>query len=283
MRILLTGANGFTGRHFQDKAVSLGHEVVAFQADLTRADDVMAEVLDINPSHVLHLAGISAVTHADENAFYQVNVLGTQNLLQALSNLNPRPAKVVLASSANVYGNASVSPITEDYCPKPVNHYAISKLAMELMSTSFAEQLPIVIGRPFNYTGVWHDNRFVVPKIIEHVQRRAPEIELGDIDVLREYNDVRDVCQCYLGLLTAGQSGQTYNIASGRTVSLRQVLAMLESMSGLRMAVHVNPSFIRPNEIRQLAGNGAHLQQCIGPIDWRPLDETLRWMLDATH
>jgi nucleoside-diphosphate-sugar epimerase len=164
-----------------------------------------------------------------------------------------------------------------------VNHYAISKLAMELMSTSFAEQLPIVIGRPFNYTGVWHDNRFVVPKIIEHVQRRAPEIELGDIDVLREYNDVRDVCQCYLGLLTAGQSGQTYNIASGRTVSLRQVLAMLESMAGLRMAVHVNPSFIRPNEIRQLAGNGAHLQQCIGPIEWRPLDETLRWMLDATH
>lgn len=281
MRILLTGANGFTGRHFQNKAVSLGHEVFPFQADLTRANDVFAEVHDINPSHVLHLAGISAVTHADENAFYQVNVLGTQSLLHALSKLNRRPTKVVLASSANVYGNASLNPITEDYCPKPVNHYAISKLAMEHMSTAFAEQLPIVIGRPFNYTGVWHDNRFVVPKIIEHVQRRAPEIELGSLDVLREYNDVRMVCQAYLDLLALGEPGETYNIASGRAVALRTIIATLETITNHTMQVKVNPAFIRTNEIAILSGSPKKIEALIGPLNHPSLEDTLRWMVHS--
>lgn len=281
MRILLTGAGGFTGRHFQAKAQSLGHEVFALQADLREADSIHAEVQNINPSHVLHLAGISAVTHADEDAFHQVNVLGTQNLLQALSRLDKAPIKVVLASSANVYGDASVSHITEDYSPRPVNQYAKSKLAMEVMSTSFAEQLPIVIGRPFNYTGVWHDNRFVVPKIIECVQRRAPEIELGNLDVLREYNDVRMVCQAYLDLLDLGQPGETYNIASGRAVSLRTILSTLEGITKHTMAIKVNPVFIRSNEIAILSGSPKKIEALLGPLKQPSLEETLSWMLNS--
>jgi len=283
MRLLVTGADGFTGLHLTQAATQAGHQVIPFVGDLQNASEVRSQVHQIAPTHVIHLAAISHVMHADEQAFYGVNVIGTVSLLSALAALPHPPEKVILASSANVYGNCLHSPIDESEPPAPVSHYAMSKLAMELMARNYSAQLPIVIARPFNYTGVGHHSSFVIPKIISHLEARASSIELGDIDVLREYNDVRDVCQCYLGLLTAGQSGQTYNIASGRTVSLRQVLAMLESMAGLRMAVHVNPSFIRPNEIRQLAGNGAHLQHCIGPIDWRPLDETLRWMLDATH
>lgn len=282
MRILLTGASGFTGRHFQIKATSLGHEVFPFQADLKRADDVIAEVRDINPSYVLHLAGISAVTHADEDAFYRVNVLGTQNLLHGLSELVKSPIKIILASSANVYGNASVNPITEGYCPKPVNHYAISKLAMELMSTSFSQQLPIVIGRPFNYTGVWHDNRFVVPKIVEHFQQRASLIELGNLDVLREYNDVRMVCQAYLDLLQLGQPGETYNIASGRAVSLRTIISALEGITKHAINVEVNPAFVRANDIAILSGSPAKIEALLGPLNHPSLEDTLSWMVNSS-
>jgi nucleoside-diphosphate-sugar epimerase len=283
MRVLVTGADGFTGLHLTQAAIKAGYEVIPFVGDLQNASEVHSQVRLIAPTHAIHLAAISHVMHADEQAFYGVNVIGTVNLLSALAALPHSPKKVILASSANVYGNCLHSPIGESEPPAPVNHYAMSKLAMEFMARNYLAQLPIVITRPFNYTGVGHHTSFVIPKIISHLQAKASSIGLGNIDVLREYNDVRDVCQCYLGLLTAGQPGQTYNIASGRTVSLRQVIAMLESMAGFHMPVHVNPNLIRPNEIRQLAGNGAHLQQCIGSIDWRPLDDTLRWMLDAAH
>ena len=280
MRILLTGADGFTGRHFQNKAHSLGHVVIALQADLTNADAVFSEVQAALPSHVLHLAAISAVTHADEEAFYRVNLFGTQNLLKALCALPEAPTKVLLASSANVYGNALVSPISEDCCPKPVNHYAISKLAMELMSASFAQQLPIVIGRPFNYTGIWHDNRFVVPKIIEHFQKRASEIELGNLEVLREYNDVRMVCQAYLELLEFGQQGEAYNIASGRAVSLRTIISALEDITQHEIAVKVNPAFVRANEITTLSGSPNKIEALLGPLNHHSLEDTLSWMLE---
>lgn len=280
MRILLTGADGFTGRHFQNKAHSLGHVVIALQADLTNADAVFSEVQAALPSHVLHLAAISAVTHADEEAFYRVNLFGTQNLLKALCALPEAPTKVLLASSANVYGNALVSPISEDCCPKPVNHYAISKLAMELMSASFAQQLPIVIGRPFNYTGIWHDNRFVVPKIIEHFQKRASEIELGNLEVLREYNDVRMVCQAYLELLEFGQQGEAYNIASGRAVSLRTIISALEDITQHEIAVKVNPAFVRANEITTLSGSPNKIEALLGPLNHPSLEDTLSWMLE---
>jgi GDP-6-deoxy-D-talose 4-dehydrogenase len=279
VRILLTGADGFTGRHFQSKAHSLGHVVISLRADLANADAVFSEVQAALPSHVLHLAAISAVTHADEEAFYRVNLFGTQNLLKALSALPEAPTKVLLASSANVYGNALVSPISEECCPKPVNHYAISKLAMELMSASFAQQLPIVIGRPFNYTGIWHDNRFVVPKIVEHFQKRASEIELGNLEVLREYNDVRMVCQAYLDLLKLGQPGEAYNIASGRAVSLRTIIAALEGITQHAITVKVNPAFVRANEIATLSGSPKKIEALLGPLSHPSLEDTLRWML----
>jgi nucleoside-diphosphate-sugar epimerase len=282
MRIFLTGADGFTGRHFQNKAHSLGHEVIALKADLTDAAAVFDEVQATLPNHVLHLAAISAVTHADEEAFYRVNLFGTQNLLKALCALPIVPSKVVLASSANVYGNALESPIAEDYCPKPVNHYAISKLAMELMSTSFSQQLPIVIGRPFNYTGIWHDNRFVVPKIVEHFQKRASLIELGNLDVLREYNDVRMVCQAYLDLLLLGQPGEAYNIASARAVSLRTIISALEGITQHAINVEVNPAFVRVNDIAILSGSPTKIEALLGPLNHPSLEDTLSWMVNSS-
>lgn len=280
MRILLTGADGFTGRHVSSFAQKNGHEVIGLTADLTNPRAILEEVAKVSPTHVIHLAAISAVTHADEEAFYKVNLFGTQNLLQALTKMPSAPQKIVLASSANIYGNSLVSPISESTNPQPVNHYAISKLAMELMSASFSQKLPIVIGRPFNYTGVGHDSRFVIPKIVDHFKRRAPEIDLGNLHVLREYNDVRVVCEAYFGLLQSGIPGEVYNIASGRAVSLQTVISTLEKLSKHSINVKVNPAFVRDNEIEILSGSAKKIEALLGPLNHPTLEATLSWMLD---
>lgn len=280
MRLLLTGADGFTGVHLSQVASQAGFEVFSLQAQLQDRKQLKAQVNEVQPTHVIHLAAISHVTHDDNLAYYQTNLLGSLDLLEALSCLVTPPQKVILASSANVYGNTEQSPISESQMPVPVNHYAMSKFAMELLSRNFDARLPIVITRPFNYTGVGHGAHFVIPKIVDHFARKADLIELGNVDVYREYNDVRDISQIYLALLHRGQAGSTYNLASGRTHSLRQVIALLEKMTGHSMAIEVNPQFVRNNEIKILCGNSEHLEQTISKIQWRSLQETLQWMLD---
>jgi len=143
--MLLTGADGFTGQHFVPKAEAAGYEVFPLKADLTNAQAVQSQILDIKPDVVVHLAAISFVAHSDQAEIYDVNVIGTTNLLDALTKLEFVPNKVLLASSANVYGSCENSPISENEQPAPVNHYAMSKLAMEYMARNYLDRLPIFL------------------------------------------------------------------------------------------------------------------------------------------
>lgn len=285
MKILLTGASGFTGPHFTAAARQQGHEVLALRADLTDAAAVMAEVSVLQPDHVLHLAAISFVGHADVRAFYDLNLFGTINLLEALAALAVPPRAVILASSANVYGNCVASPISEDQRPEPTNHYGISKLAMEHAARTYDERLPIVIARPFNYTGPGQDLSFVIPKLIDHFQRKAASIQLGTTSVEREFNDVLFVCEAYLQLLAHGEPGQIYNVCSGQPYTLRHVVDTLERITAHPILVEVNPAFVRPNEVQSLCGNPARLQALLRTkghaIVHPPLEATLQRMLDA--
>lgn len=277
-RLLITGADGFTGKHLSQAADKAGFEVFALSADLTDSLSVASNVEQIAPTHVVHLAAVSAVSHADTLAFYQVNVLGTENLLAALARLSLRPERVLLASSANVYGNVDCGPISEAISPQPVNHYAISKLSMEYLAGAYAEHFPLVIARPFNYTGVGHDDRFVVPKIVQHFVNKLPAIELGNLFVEREYNDVRTVCACYLALLDVAGAGGIYNICSGRSFSLFQIVQTLTTISGHELEVRSNPAFVRANEIARLSGNPQKLNSLVGERVWPDLENTLSWM-----
>jgi nucleoside-diphosphate-sugar epimerase len=281
MNILLTGAAGFTGHFFKQAAEAAGHTVWPLAANLTDKAAVAAEVTQAQPTAVVHLAAISFVGHADEAAFYAVNVLGTMNLLAAVAALPVAPTKVLLASSANVYGNCAASPITEAQAPVPVNHYATSKLAMEHMALTYADCLPIVITRPFNYTGPGQAPQFLIPKLVSHFAHRADRIELGNLHVEREFNDVRMVCEAYLRLLTQGQTGQIYNVCSGQPHTLQHVINTLERITGHTMAVDVNPAFVRANEVHCLCGSPAKLQAAVGPLGVWGLEDTLRWMLDS--
>lgn len=283
MKILLTGAAGFTGLFFNSVAKAAGHHVVALQSDLTDKAALAAEVFQSAPDAVVHLAAISFVGHADEASFYNVNVLGTLNLLAALAYLPVPPTKVLLSSSANVYGNCNASPITETQAPAPVNHYATSKLAMEHMALTFADRLPLVITRPFNYTGPGQAPQFLIPKLISHFVRRANHIELGNLHVEREFNDVRMVCAAYLGLLAHGEPGQVYNVCSGEPHTLQHVIATLQAITGHAMAVDVNPAFVRANEVHRLCGSPAKLHAAVGPLGQWALEDTLRWMLQSAQ
>lgn len=278
MRLLITGADGFTGIHLAVAAKLSGYEVFALQGNLQDAKSICQQVLDIAPTHVIHLAGISHATLDDELAYYEVNLLGSLNLLEALTKLAIQPEKIILASTSHVYGNNIHSPIREKELPAPISHYAMSKLAMEYMSRPFLNRLPIIFTRPFNYTGIGHAEHFVIPKIVNHFQRKAEVIELGNLDVLREYNDVRDVCEVYISLLSCGKAGEIYNIASGRSYSLHEVINALVKISGFTPQISTNPKFLRNNEIFDLKGDVSKLGECINDLRWRPLDLTLEWM-----
>jgi nucleoside-diphosphate-sugar epimerase len=184
-------------------------------------------VAEVQPDVVVHLAAISFVAHDDVAAIYQVNVMGTRNLLEAVARLARRPRAVLLASSANIYGNAEVPEIDEAVPPAPANDYAVSKLAMEYMARLWMDCLPIVIARPFNYTGVGQDVQFLLPKIVGHFQRGERFIELGNIDIELDFSDVRVVAKVYAALLDKAPAGEIFNVCSGSVHSLRDVLGMM--------------------------------------------------------
>lgn len=281
MKILATGADGFTGRHFIRSASAAGHEVVPLRANLTDAAAVESEVASLEFDAVLHLAGIAFVGHADQREFYDVNLFGTLNLLDALRGARRPLRKVLLASSANVYGNAAQSPISESQAPAPVNHYAMSKLAMELMAAARADGLPLVLARPFNYTGPQQSVQFVIPKLVDHFRRRAPTVALGNLGVEREYNDVRFVCEAYLRLLDAPEAAGACNVCTGVTYDFTTVLEMLTRLTGHRIDVRVDKAFVRDNEVRRLCGDPSRLRRVAGPLPAYGLEDTLAWMLSS--
>jgi nucleoside-diphosphate-sugar epimerase len=134
-------------------------------------------VLRLQPNYVVHLAALAFVAQQDVESFYRVNLFGALNLLDALIAAQCPVRKVVVSSSANVYGNVRHSPVAEDTCPAPVNHYAMSKLAMEHMALTRLDKLPIVISRPFNYTGVGQSENFLIPKIVGYVRWKRTRMD----------------------------------------------------------------------------------------------------------
>jgi GDP-6-deoxy-D-talose 4-dehydrogenase len=122
---------------------------------------------------------------------------------------------------------------------------------------------------------------FLLPKIVSHFQAKAPVIELGNIDVARDFSDVRTVAASYRRLLELAPAGETFNVCSGSAHTLSDALRMMAQIAGYAIEVRVNPAFVRANEVKRLLGSNEKLQRCIGPLPAIPLQETLRWMYEA--
>lgn len=279
--VLITGCDGFTGRYVQSEMEANGYRAIGLNSNLTDQDKLSAEIKQINPHVVIHLAAIAFVGQSNANAFYEVNLIGTRNLLEALADHADNIQSVLLASSANIYGNRSAGILDEDTSPDPINDYAVSKLAMEHMAKLWLGKLPLFIVRPFNYTGAGQDNKFLIPKIVKHFKEKQSVIELGNLDVWREFGDVRTVATIYRKLIELCPAGETVNICTGKAHSLNEVVELCRQLTGHPIEIKVNPLFVRENEVRELTGDNRRLKKIIGDYPSPELEETLNWMLNS--
>lgn len=292
--VLITGLDGFTGRYVAAELRRRGHNVTGtvrrdpvgvlggFQCNLLDLVGLQQLIDQVQPDWVIHLAAIAFVGHGNAGEMYATNLVGTRNLLEGLSRAKSCPKAVLLASSANVYGNSNVGgPLTEEAVLNPANDYAVSKVAMEYMSQLWRDKLPIVTVRPFNYIGVGQSLDFLAAKIADHFRRRAPMIELGNLDVARDFSDVRWIARSYCDLLEAAPVGEVFNVCSAQATSLQALLDMMGSIAGYQIEVTINPAFVRANEVKHLFGSNVKLLNTIGNSKIPKLSETLQWLLNG--
>lgn len=291
-KALVTGIGGFTGLHLARHLTARGWEVVglgnapqpddwmSLNAGLDEKDRIAGFIAEQRPSHILHLAALSHVV-GEPLPFYEVNVLGTEALLTACARAEVPIERVIVASSANIYGAGAAHAIAEEQPPAPANHYAVSKAAMELLVRQWRDRMDIVITRPFNYTGPGQSENFLFPKLVGAFARRDPALRLGNLAVARDLSGIDFVVAAYEALLTRGRSGETYNLCSGTAISISEALALLEEMTGHRPEVTVDPALVRPNEIPLLLGDPGKFQRDAGPLQPMPVRAIFEAMLSA--
>jgi GDP-4-dehydro-6-deoxy-D-mannose reductase len=284
--VLVTGASGFVGTHLSKL---LGDEFVPSEADVTDAEAMAEAVKRTRPRAVVHLAALSWVAQSwrEPARVWEVNVVGTVNVLEAVRREQPR-ARVLFASTGEVYGRADRLPTPEDFPVAPVSPYAASKAAAEIACGQAREaELDVVVARAFQHEGPGRDERFAVGSWA----RQLAELELagggalrvGNLDVERDITDVRDVCRAYQMLLDPSVEGGIYNVASGRSVRMQEVLDLLVRLAGCPVAVEPDPERLRPVDIPVLAGDASQLRRATGWQPQIPLEQTLADTLEEAR
>lgn len=290
-KVLITGCDSFTGKYLSKHLEKFDYEVFGtslfhegnkkYRCDITKKEDVKKVLDTVKPHFIIHLSGISFAAHENNEDFYKVNTIGTLNILDMLVELGLNPKKIILASSATVYGNQGVEVLDEGLCPKPANHYGASKYAMESLAKNYFDKFNIIITRPFNYTGVGQEEHFLIPKIVKHFKEGKRVIELGNLDVSREFNDVSFVCEVYEKLLQCNETAKIVNIASNRAIQLLDIIDLMNEIAGYKINVRVNPVFVRKDEIKTLAGSPEKLFSLIGKVEQKEFKDTLRGMFET--
>ncbi len=291
-KVLITGASGFTGFYVKRALEDNGHQVFGttlnakhgfMQANLTKFEDVAAVIETVKPTTIVHLAGISFAGETDVPAFYSSNVLATRNVLAATERHAPNIESVIIASSASVYG-ANRSPLlSESSEVQPLSDYAVSKACVELVAKSWMSRVPITITRPFNYTGLGQSKNFIIPKILSAFANNRSSLALGNTSVFRDFSDVRDVAEVYKLLVERPSIGEVFNIASGKAVSLTELLDLASTLTGHKLTIERDPDLIRPNEVQYQTGNSKKLRMLLDIKSWREIDETIEWMLSDSN
>lgn len=311
VRILVTGGGGFAGRHLLRELLQVEGAVVGatvlgevprwpgghpfegvewMSLDLCSSTSAKEVVRSFRPDRIYHLAGQASVGESlDQPVFtWEVNATGTLRLLHALQDAKVEGVRLVLASSAEVYGAvpSADQPILESRPARPLTPYGSSKVAAETVVSQYARAgvVNAVIARSFNHIGPGQDERFVLPSMAAQLVaigrgERAPVLEVGNVEVSRDFLDVRDAVRGYVTLMEHGDQAETYNICSGRSRTLMDVLERLVELSGTRARIEVDPERVRPIDIPLLEGDSGRLQA----LGWHPsysLDRTLSDLLD---
>ena len=313
-KILITGFSGFVARHFVDYLFDLKIDVeicgidiknpsydieqylpelkIRFKTlDMTDVEQIAELFQEFIPDYILHLAAYSSVAYSWENPAesFMNNSNIFLNLIKAVQEYDPE-CRVLSVGSSEEYGNVDKNdlPIKENHLLQPTSPYAVARVSQEMLSKIFSEtfHLNIVLTRSFNHIGPRQDDRFAVPGFINrivNIKRRGlkrGEIETGDITVVRDFIDVRDVVRAYYLLLLKGKSGEIYNICSGRGVSLKELIQLIAKQAGVEVTTKISPKFIRPRDNEIIIGSPAKIQ---AELNWYPeisLDKTIHDMIE---
>ena len=283
-RTLITGAHGFVGRHLLNE---LGDDAVPLEADVTDVAAVARDLRRVQPAAVVHLAAQSSVASSweDEGSVWLVNAVGTVNVLSAVA-AEAAEARVLVISTGDVYGRAAVFPTPEDAPLQPLSPYAASKAAAELAADHArrARGVDVVVARSFSHIGPGQTEAFAVGSWTAQVARLEQAgggvLRVGDLEVRRDFTDVRDVCRAYRLLLDRAVPAGPYNVSSGVAVPLADVVELLLSLARCPIRVEADPARRRPVDIPIQQGDATRLALATG---WRPelpLERTLADTLD---
>jgi len=313
MRFLITGITGFAGRHLTARLLSDGHEVFGITrraltpaehgarlpnvppdhlsvASLSDAPRIAEVIRQARPDGVFHLAARTTVpaSFADPEETYRTNLFGSLHVFAAVHSAAAR-CRIVWVGSSEAYGQVDPNdlPITETSPFRPLSPYAVSKAAADLAAYQWSRThgLDVVRVRPFNHTGPGQAPHFVCADFARQViavERTAqpPRIEVGNLDVVRDFSDVRDVVRAYLAAWKRGQAGEAYNVCSGVARTPRDILDTLIRLSGVSVTVVVQAERQRTVDVPALVGSAAKLHAATGWSPAIPWEQTLRDVLD---
>jgi nucleoside-diphosphate-sugar epimerase len=269
--VLITGASGFIGSYIIKELI---HRGISF----TAADKVMEKNIDIpeelckllnigdkeaiinllnqvKPDIVLHLAAIALVTHKSRSEIYDVNVCGTENLLEAVKQTCPQDTRVVLISTAGVYGNQKAKYYDELLPFRPVNHYSYSKMIMEILSGLYNDYMDIKIVRPFNIIGTGQSQSFFIPKLLHAFAVRQPVLSLGNLSSERDYVEASFIANVLAEMMLSDKlPHKIYNICTGIANTGHDIINILKEITGFEPKIEISDKYVRTNEVWRLVG-----------------------------
>lgn len=300
----VTGIAGFAGSYLAEELLSQGWRVAGCaldgesldnlsviesklqlgRLDILNADRLKEHIQSVNPDYIFHLAAMASVGKSFEleRVTYRVNFEGTVNILQAARSCE-NLKRLVVVSSADVYGifRPAAKLLTESQPPSPISPYGIAKAAAEQVSLYYHRQfgVPVCIARAFNHSGPRQKDDFAIPSFARQIARiergaQEPVILVGDVTARRDLSDVRDIVKGYRLIAQKGKPGQAYQLCSGRSVAIKQVLQTLLQLSDSRIKVVTDPTRLRKSDIPVLRGSYRKAG--------RELGFTLRYTLKAT-
>jgi len=301
-KVLITGITGFVGRHLasllddvdlygmywpEETRIDIpGATLIRCQLEDQSSIDRVIE--QVRPSVVYHLAAQSSVprSYEDPAETYRANVMGTLHLMEALRKQECAKA-LLLVSSAEVYGIVSGTPINEIHPLNPNNPYAWSKLLAENVGTEYTRdfKLPVITVRPFNHIGPGQSDKFVSSSFARQIAEieagiRPPKIMVGNLTTRRDFTDVRDIVRAYRSAVERCESGDVYNISSGVSVQISDILDRLLALSSARVEIAEDPARARPSDLPVLSGDSSKFRMMTGWSPEIPLDTTLNDLLD---
>ena len=295
-RVLITGASGFIGQVVL-KEMLKNEDIDFFAIDTRKIPNISIEKLELvslldkeklmeiikryKPNIIIHLAAIALVTHDNVGEIYNVNVQGTENLLEVTQEYCDKGTRVILASTAGVYGNQKVEKYKEDLPYNPANNYSYSKMITEYLGKRYKDDLEIVTIRPFNIIGVGQSENFLIPKLVEHFANRKEKLSVGNISSFRDYVDVEYCAEVIMELVLREKIDfDILNICSGIPTSGEMILQLLQEMTSFKPEIEISKNFVRKNEVWRMIGDTTRLSEFMNGKKSQSVKDILLKMLD---